>query len=103
MRQVDDILWYHVISLRRLNGADVTIPSLSRTRVNLPPAASGLNFIRGGQSGFEGYTPSGFSKATWDDELLSYRQAIATIVDQMARDTSLMGDNRRVDIDCDHI
>lgn len=51
----------------------------------------------------EGYTPSGFAKATWDAELLSYRQAIATIVDQMARDTSLMGDNRRVDICCDHI
>ena len=51
----------------------------------------------------QGYTPSGFSKATWDAEMLSYRRAIATIVDQMARNTSLMGDNRRVDICCDHI
>ena len=79
------------------------IPHSYRTSAPLPAAASGLNFIRGGQSGYEGYTPGGFTMAAWEHQMLSYRQAIATIVDQMARNTDLMGNNCRVDISVDHI
>ena len=87
-----------------------TEPSKNIDRINgsleLPTAALALNFIRGGRSGYLGTAPSGtkpdgtkITKAQWDASNLLYRQAIATIVDQMAKDYSLMGDNRRVNVD----
>ena len=71
----------------------------ARTSVQLPAAASAINFIRGGRGGYEGYTPDGFTKEKWEHQVLSYRRAIVTIVDQMARNYNLMGNNYRVDID----
>ena len=71
----------------------------------LPPAASCIDFIRGGRSGYQGTTPSSFANraAEWDKEMLSYRQAVATMVDLMAKDTTLMGDNRRIEIVVDWV
>lgn len=66
--------------------------------VHQPAAASALNFIRGGRSGYDGNAPQGHTKEDWDASNLLYRRAIATMVDQMAKDYTLMGDNRRINI-----
>ena len=74
-----------------------------KTSLNLSPAAAGLNYIRGGQSGYNGNPPEGFTKVYWDAQMNGYRQAIATLVDQMAQNPTWMGDNTRIDIVVDHI
>lgn len=71
--------------------------------LNLTSVAAAINYIRGGQSGYTNTPPPGYNKTTWDAEMYSYRQAIATIVYQMGQNNSLMCDNTRIEIAVNHL